>query len=204
MAPTCGNGDWRHVHGSNVPLYFHAKQLHFDVAIAFDGDRVVKNCKMRSAPGHETGTYAIQLCRQLSAGARAMINGMSISGAPVILIVEDEIAVRDAIALYLRVCGLQVIEVSSADEAISFLQSPAKIDLVFSDVRMPGKQNGLGLARWIFANRPKIPILLTSGDLKWSAAAEKLCGDGSFFAKPYDPEDLLTQIHARTNRPMAN
>jgi len=128
-----------------------------------------------------------------------MINGISTSGAPIVLIAEDEIAVRDAISFYLRICGLQVIEASSADEAILFLQSRAKIDLVFSDVQMPGRQNGLGLARWIRANRPKIPILLTSGDIKGSQMAKEICDDESFLAKPYDAEDLLTRIHARTN-----
>ena len=48
-----------------------------------------------------------------------------------------------------------------------------EIDLVFSDIRMPGALDGYGLARWIMENRPDLPIILATGDLgKQNAAAE--------------------------------
>jgi CheY-like chemotaxis protein len=117
--------------------------------------------------------------------------------APTILIAEDICVIRNATASYLRACGLQVIEATSADEAILYLQTAQTVDLVFSDVQMPGEQDGLGLARWVRANRPGLPMLLTSGDFTKADAAKELCGNGSFFAKPYNVEYLVAQIRSR-------
>lgn len=73
-----------------------------------------------------------------------------------ILIVEDEVLVRMTIADYLRECGFQVAEAGSADEALSILNSEMPVDLVFSDVQMPGTMNGFGLAHWIRQHRPDL------------------------------------------------
>jgi DNA-binding NtrC family response regulator len=117
--------------------------------------------------------------------------------APTILIAEDICVIRNATASYLRACGLQVIEAVSADEAILYLQTTLTIDLVFSDVQMPGEQDGLGLARWVRTSRPGLPVLLTSGDFTKADAAKELCGNGSFFAKPYNVEYLEAHIRSR-------
>ena len=58
-----------------------------------------------------------------------------------------------------------MLEAGNADEALEIIQHGAvTIDLVFSDVVMPGSMDGFGLAKWIRANRPGLPIILTSGD----------------------------------------
>jgi CheY-like chemotaxis protein len=73
-----------------------------------------------------------------------------------VLVVEDEVLVRLAIAEYLRDCGYRVIEASSADEAILVLQQPElTIDVVFTDIEMPGPMDGFGLAQWTRTNRPR-------------------------------------------------
>jgi CheY-like chemotaxis protein len=63
-----------------------------------------------------------------------------------ILVVEDDIFVRLDIAEYLRDCGYRVIEAGTAAEAIDVLESNVPIDLVFSDIQMPGEMDGFGLA----------------------------------------------------------
>jgi CheY-like chemotaxis protein len=105
---------------------------------------------------------------------------------PAILVVEDEVFLRFVIAEHLRECGYQVIEASSGDEAVQLLQSTAEIDIVFSDVQMPGERDGFALAQWVRGNRPEIPIFLTSGDAKKAEVAKHLCESQPFFAKPYD------------------
>ena len=70
--------------------------------------------------------------------------------------VEDEVLIRLVIADYLRDCGYRVHEAVSAEEAILILQAPeVSIDIVFSDVEMPGEMDGFGLARWVRANKPE-------------------------------------------------
>jgi len=116
---------------------------------------------------------------------------------PAILVVEDEILLRLAISDYLRECGFKVYEAGAAAEAIEILESSrAAIDLVFSDVRIPGGMDGFGLAQWIRNRRPGVPIILASGDAKKSEAAKELCENEPFFAKPYDITRLVA--HMRT------
>ena len=80
-----------------------------------------------------------------------------------ILVVEDEVLIRCLISDDLREVGFVVIEAENADEASSYLASGAPVDLIFSDVHMPGSMDGLDLARRIRNERPFLPIILTSG-----------------------------------------
>lgn len=81
-----------------------------------------------------------------------------------VLVVEDDPVIRSQISEYLRMQGFKVFEAPSADDALLLLKRRRHIDCVFSDVQMPGRYDGFELARWILANRPGIPILLTSGE----------------------------------------
>ena len=98
------------------------------------------------------------------------------------------------IADYLRECGFQVAEAGSADEALAILNSDMPVDLVFSDVQMPGTMNGFGLARWIRQHRPGLKVILTSGWSDAAAEAGDLCDDGPLLAKPYDHSLLVERI----------
>lgn len=94
---------------------------------------------------------------------------------PTLLIVDDEALIRAALSDYLQDCGYKVLEASTADDAILIIEkSNVIIDLVFSDVRMPGSMDGFGLARWIRANPPGLPLILTSSDQKKTASAKEL------------------------------
>ena len=113
-----------------------------------------------------------------------------------ILIVEDEILVRWAIADYLQDCGFKILSASSAEEAIHALRQYAlEIDVVFSDIRMPGSMDGFGLAAWIREHRPEVALILTSGHAQRSDAARELCEHaGEILRKPYDYEAVLARI----------
>lgn len=122
-----------------------------------------------------------------------------------ILVVEDEILVRLAIADYLRECGYKVHEAVDAQEALAMLQSPqVAIDIVFSDVQMPGDMDGFGLARWIRANKPGVQVILTSGVERSADIAASLCEAGPLLRKPYPPQDVVNRIRrlsAKSHRP---
>ncbi|TPG37998.1 response regulator [Sphingomonas koreensis] len=121
-----------------------------------------------------------------------------------ILVVEDEVLIRFVIADYLRDCGYHVMEAADAAEAIALLQvEAAPIDLVFSDVQMPGDMDGFGLAHWVRANRPGLPIILTSGNARTADLGEKLCEIGPVESKPYDAASLVTRMRTLIARAAA-
>jgi CheY-like chemotaxis protein len=137
----------------------------------------------------------------------ASINLTPQPGAPLqtILVVEDEVLVRLVIANYLRECGYTVYEAVNASEAIAMLQAPEiSVDVVFSDVQMPGEMDGFGLARWVRANKPGVQVILTSGVERSADIAATLCEAGPLLEKPYPPQgvvDRIRQLVARANRP---
>ena len=78
-----------------------------------------------------------------------------------ILIVEDEVLVRMPIAQYLRDCGYKVIEAANADEAITVLShKETVVDVVFTDIEMPGALGGFGLAKWVREHRHGVDVIL--------------------------------------------
>lgn len=115
---------------------------------------------------------------------------------PVILVVEDEVLVRSVVAAYLRECGFDVIEAGGAEEAIRVLQAEIRVDIVFSDVNMPGSMDGFGLAQWVRRERPWLKVILTSGAARTAQAAGDLCESGPILAKPYDHAELEQHIRA--------
>jgi CheY-like chemotaxis protein len=117
-----------------------------------------------------------------------------------ILVVEDEILVRLAIADYLRDCGYTVIEAADSDEAMVVLKSTLPVELVFSDVQMPGSMDGFGLARWMREHRPEVKVILTSGYTKSAQVAGDLCEEGPLLAKPYQPETVIERIRELLGR----
>lgn len=113
--------------------------------------------------------------------------GAGVSGhffMPTILVVDDEPMIRMAVTDHLKDCGFLVIEACDAEEAIEVLEAVPDIALVFSDVRMPGSLNGIGLVQWLSRSRPGIPVILATGDMGKAYAANELCG-AHFFPKPY-------------------
>lgn len=115
--------------------------------------------------------------------------------SPTVLVVEDELLVREVIADYLQDCGFRVVEAGNADDAIKMLRTEVRIDVVFSDVQMPGSLDGFDLARWIRREQPNVKIILTSG-LARAAAASELCADGLLMAKPYRHGEVERRIRS--------
>ncbi|HEX4554326.1 MAG TPA: response regulator [Xanthobacteraceae bacterium] len=112
-----------------------------------------------------------------------------------ILLVEDEILTRTVIAEYLRECGYKVIEAASADEAILVLMRPdIVVDIVFSDVEMPGSMDGFGLSHWVRANRPGLDVVLAGTLAKTADMAAQLCEEGPVLKKPYEPHVAVQHI----------
>lgn len=82
------------------------------------------------------------------------------SARPVVLLVEDEDPLRLAIAQALRDSGYAVIEASNADEALAVLRVACDVRAVFADVRVPGRMDGLALARQIRTEHPGLKVIV--------------------------------------------
>jgi len=110
----------------------------------------------------------------------------------VVLVVEDEVVLRMAVSAHLREAGFVVIEAVDAEEAVELLHANNKIQLVFSDITMPGAMDGDQLAEWVSARYPEIRILLTSGITQR--------GQQPFIAKPYSFIELQRRIEELLGR----
>jgi CheY-like chemotaxis protein len=100
-----------------------------------------------------------------------------------ILVVEDEVLIRMVISDALRDEGFTVIEAFNADEAADILMAGKLVDLVFSDVRMPGSLDGVGLLAFVKEHFPQLPVILSSAHLEPSVALTG--GARHFLSKPY-------------------
>jgi PAS domain S-box-containing protein len=119
----------------------------------------------------------------------------SVAGGEVILAVDDNAAVRATVVMQLKELGYTVREADGARAALQIINSPDKIDLLFTDVVMPGGMNGKELAVEARRRRPDLPILFTSGFPGTSQ------DDGIRFdecdvllSKPYRKKDLARAV----------
>ena len=117
---------------------------------------------------------------------------LAVSGTLCILVVEDEFLIRTMVSDALRDAGLAVVEAADADEAMRVLQSGVAIDLVFSDVRMPGSLDGLALLENCDELFPNLPVILTSGHLLPAEALVR--GAQQFLPKPYLLDDAVAAV----------
>jgi CheY-like chemotaxis protein len=108
-----------------------------------------------------------------------------------VLVVEDEVLVRLAVAETLRDEGYSVIEAANGDEALEVLATSTQIDVVFTDVNMPGSLDGAALGRYVRSTRPGLKVIVASGRVARAAALEAA---DVFLAKPYDPENIVKAV----------
>lgn len=113
------------------------------------------------------------------------------SGRAVVLIVDDDDAVRAITADILAGLGYTVLQASGGEEALALLDNDGTIDVLLTDVVMPG-MNGPALARRVRSSRPQLPIIFISG----YAEPEEIVGEqlGRLVRKPFIGNDLRKQI----------
>lgn len=107
-----------------------------------------------------------------------------------VLLVDDNPEVAAVSTSLLEQLGYTVRRVANAEAALREIERDG-IDLVFSDIVMPGKMDGLSLARQLRAMRPRLPILLATG---YSDAAMNVHGDFPILRKPYEIHQLSQAI----------
>jgi len=110
------------------------------------------------------------------------------SQSETILVVEDDPEVRTLTVALLRGLGYKIIEASDAASALRALENSPRVNLLFSDVVLPGSSSGIDLAKQIRTLRPGISILFTSGYTE-----EAMIGHGA----PEDDFELLSKPFKR-------
>ncbi|MCA6117245.1 PAS domain S-box protein [Bradyrhizobium sp. WSM 1738] len=130
------------------------------------------------------------LPRKHAAPEAEEFNAVASGGSGTVLLVEDNPDVAAVSTGLLEQLGYTVRRVANAEAALREIELDG-IDLVFSDIVMPGKMDGLGLARHLKAVKPGLRILLTSG---YSDAALNVRGDFPILRKPYEIHELSRAI----------
>ena len=113
---------------------------------------------------------------------------------PLILVVEDEGLIRKFVVEALRETGRCVLEASSGAEAIEIISAGSPVDLIFTDVRMPGSVDGFALLAFATGATPWVPVILTSGHFDPARALD--AGAAAFLQKPYRFEEVERLIDA--------
>ena len=116
-------------------------------------------------------------------------------GNETILVVEDDELVRNYVISQLEFMGYKVISASNGLEAMEIIQSDADIDLLFTDVVMPGGMSGRELSDKAQRIRPQIKVLFTSGYTENSIVHHGRLDPGvMLLSKPYSRDELTTKI----------
>jgi len=118
-------------------------------------------------------------------------------GKQTILVVEDEVMIRMLMSDVLRDEGYLVIEAANGDEGKDLLLSGHAIDLIVTDVRMPGQIDGVELAALAKRLLPSRPVVVVSGHLPPTAANSA----DEFIPKPYLPSTFLQVIIKLIGKP---
>ncbi len=116
---------------------------------------------------------------------------------PVVLVVEDDAAVREATIWVLNVFGYATREAENGPAALTILAASPEITIMFSDVVMPKGMSGIELTQQALRRRPDLKVLLTTGHSQAEIDLSQLARDGiRLITKPYSNDDLEAALKA--------
>ncbi len=155
--------------------------------------------RLASTPGLGTTVSLLLPVARADDGAAAVPGAeapqQSIAGAGVLLVEDDE-ALGDVTAALLIAHGARVVRAAQAEAALRLLDSGIQVDVVLSDVVMPGALDGVALARRLREQRPGLPVVLITGFSR-TAIAE---GEFVVLRKPCPPAEMLATLQAAIGR----
>jgi CheY-like chemotaxis protein len=122
-----------------------------------------------------------------------MGNGTDRGRTPTVLVVDDEPLICSLASASLRDAGYRTLEAHNARQAVDLLEKGEHVDVVFSDVQMPG-MDGFELQRWLRQHRPQVKVLLASGVENVKAASGYMGPPRWLLFKPYNGVDLEQRI----------
>ena len=152
--------------------------------------------RIYSEPGHGTGVK-IYLPRSLMAETEeeTPLSGVVTGGTETVLVVEDDVGVRTTVVDMLGALGYKVLKAEDGESALAVLQSGVQIDLLFTDVIMPGPVSSTEMARQARELQPDMAVLFTSGYAQDVIVHEgRLDAGVELLSKPYRREELARKL----------
>lgn len=132
---------------------------------------------------------------QAETGEAAHHYALDSGGQETILVVEDNDEVRSASVELLEQFGYQTLTANNGDEAMRLLLEGVSVDLIFTDVVMPGLIKSSDLAAWAKVQEPPVPVLFTSGHTRDIISRNhQLSPDTHLLSKPYGPDALMRMV----------
>jgi two-component sensor histidine kinase len=117
---------------------------------------------------------------------------------PTVLIVEDEMLLRMRAVDIVEDAGFTPLEAVNADDALALLESRSDIELLFTDIQMPGTMNGLKLAHAVHERWPSIKIILVSGQV--TPDEKDRPANSRFFGKPVEVQQMIAELQGMIGR----
>jgi CheY-like chemotaxis protein len=116
-----------------------------------------------------------------------------------VLIVEDEFLIRLTLAEVLSDEGYTVIEAETADEAVKLLQAGPPIDVLLTDIQLPGQLDGKALVRHVRETQPDLPVIFMTGrpDTMDGRSPDS---KEVYVAKPYLPSEICAAVRRMLGR----
>lgn len=143
----------------------------------------------RRGRGSTVEIYLPVMTAAAERGTDPTVTGEASGNRGTVLVVEDSDDVRGFASSVLQEHGFGTVQAGDAEEALRRLSDEPHIDLVFSDVVMPGRHNGLELARELRRTKPRLPVILTTG---YSESLHEIEREGfPLLLKPYRPRQLV-------------
>jgi CheY-like chemotaxis protein len=158
-----------------------------------------------TSPADRGTTVRLYLPRAAAAGAVTTPPPAPVAhprGGEIILVVEDRADVRRYVVAQLRDLGYRVIEAEDGPQALKALDADAAVDLLLTDMAMPGGISGRQLAEAAKRRRPHLRVLFTSGHAEDAVAEDgELDPRAQFLAKPYTRQDLARKVREALGMP---
>ncbi len=113
-----------------------------------------------------------------------------------ILLVEDELLIRLLLVEELEAEGFEVRVAEDGDRAAALIEDAGTdFTLLVTDIHMPGRLNGLGVAQLMHAQHPEVPVVYTTGRPDALRGAAPLGENEALVEKPFTPSELLVVVH---------
>jgi DNA-binding NtrC family response regulator len=112
---------------------------------------------------------------------------------PHVLLVDDEHIVLDALEGILSDAGFKISRAATSDSALEIFER-GDVDLLMTDIKMPGSIDGVELAGLMREKKPQLPVIFLSGNLDGLANSDRLASPSAFLVKPIDIDDAIDTI----------
>src|ERR1700730_18414199 len=158
-------------------------------------DRVLLSAGNQAPPWRFPCHCATITCRERIICMKALDRNSKPPNSRTVLVLDDDVLVRMPVVQFLRDCGYRVVEAASTDEAMAIFQKTNfHVDVVLSEIDIPGSINGFGFAQRARSVRPELKILLAGTPERTVRNAAELCEVGPTLKRPYDHKLVLVRI----------